>query len=79
MAVGEGEFELGVGGEADDGAIGEDALVGGVVVGAAQLEHEVTAAQIQDERLQVGGMPAAAVEEGAEPRTHGRLTVVAGL
>ena len=78
-AIGEGDLEKGVVGEADDGAVGEDAAVFGVIVRLAQLQQEVASAKIRDERLQISSMLASAVEVGAEPGAHGRFLFIARL
>ena len=78
-AVGEGNLKPGIISKTDGGAIGQDALVVSIIRPPAQLEHEVASSQICDERFQLPGMSAAAVEISSEPWAHSGFAVIARL
>lgn len=79
MTDGECYFKHGIVSKTDAGAVVHDALVGGSMVWLTYLQHEIAAAEISNEWLQVGSMTAATIEKGTEPRPHSRLTVIAWL
>ena len=79
MAVGECNLKPGIISKTDGGAIGQDALVVSIIRPPAQLEHKVASAQICDERFQLPGMSAAAVEISSEPWAHSGFAVIARL
>ena len=78
-AVGEGNLKPGIISKTDGGAIGQDALVVSIIRPPAQLEHEVASSQICDERFQLPGMAATAVEISSEPWAHSGFAVIARL
>ena len=79
MSVRESHLKPGIVSKADNGAVGYNPPVCGIVVWSAKLQHEVTATQVHDKRLDVGGILAAAVEESAKPRAYCRFLRVTRL